>query len=269
MKTRNTLNNEVVKTNATATVNEVDKAEMTAFLNEVKKSFLDVLLDECIAFVGKGNAPDGSAFLLSEKKYFGNMAGWQYLGYVITKIVVSHRDYLPTEIIDAAHRPTESGTDVDDWRSEVVCSLVESIANGDREHAIANAFKALDNAMVVGNYKARDAKTLPKEEILDVDFRRAVEDLCSLNPVGVDDYFGKGFTQAIYALFDKVKKVHKYATAKRWQGFEYFILNMPNGQIADLLAISKQKTSANNREMVGWFIDEVNKDAKLRKALGL
>ena len=260
--TTQTLNNEVVN-NAVS--------EMTAVLNEVKKSFLDTLLDESVAFVGVGNAPDGkSAFVISDNKYFGNMNGLQYLGYLITKIVVSHRDYLPQEIIDEAHRPSEGRTEVVDWRSEVVCSLLESIANGDKENAIPNAFKALDKQMVVGNYKSRDAKTLPKEEILDQDFRLAVEDLCSLNPNGVDDYFGKGFTKAIYELFDKVKKAHKFATDKRWKCFEYYILNKPNGEIAELLAISKQKASQNNRQVLQWFIDEVNNlDAKSLANLGL
>lgn len=259
--TTQTLNNEVVN-NAVG--------EMTAVLNEVKKSFLDTLLDESVAFVGVGNAPDKSAFVISDNKYFGNMNGLQYLGYLITKIVVSHRDYLPQEIIDEAHRPSEGRTEVADWRSEVVCSLLESITNGDKANAIPNAFKALDKQMVVGNYKSRDAKTLPKEEILDQDFRLAVQDLCSLNPVGIDDYFGKGFTKAIYELFDKVKKAHKFATDKRWKCFEYYILNKPNGEIAELLAISKQKASQNNRQVLQWFIDEVNNlDAKSLARLGL
>lgn len=261
--TTQTLNNEVVN-NAVG--------EMTAVLNEVKKSFLDAVLDECITFVGKGNAPDGSAFILTDKKFFGQ-EGWRYLGYVITKIVCTHRDYLPQEIIDESRRPSTFGrfsTEVEDWRSEVVCSLMESIAKGDRENAISNAYKALDKQMVVGNYKSRDAKTLPKEEILDQDFRLAVQDLCSLNPVGIDDYFSKGFTKAIYELFDKVKKAHKFATDKRWKCFEYYILNKPNGEIAELLAISKQKASQNNRQVLQWFIDEVNNlDAKSLARLGL
>ena len=58
--TTQTLNNEVV--NSTV-------SEMTAVLNEVKKSFLDTLLDESVAFVGVGNAPDGkSAFVISDNK---------------------------------------------------------------------------------------------------------------------------------------------------------------------------------------------------------
>ena len=145
--TTQTLNNEVVN-------NAVN--EMTELLNEVKKSFLDTLLDESVAFVGVGNAPDGkSAFVISDNKYFGNMNGLQYLGYLITKIVVTHRDYLPQEIIDEARRPSEGRTEVVDWRSEVVCSLLESIAKGDKANAIPNAFKALDKQMVVGNYKNR------------------------------------------------------------------------------------------------------------------
>lgn len=266
--------NEVSKKNPTTTLNNkvVNNAvsEMTELLNEVKKSFLDTLLDESIAFVGLGNAPDGSAFVISDNKYFGGMNGLDYLGYLITKIAVTHRDYLPQEIIDESRRPSEGRTEVVDWRSEVKCSLLESIRNGDRANAIPNAFKALDGQMVVGNYKSRDAKTLPKEEILDQDFRRAVEDLCSLNPVGIDDYFGKGFTKAIYELFDKVKKAHKFATDKRWKCFEYYVLNKPNCEIADLLAISKQKASQNNREVLRWFIDEVNNlDEKTLAKLGL
>lgn len=266
--------NEVSKNTTTAHNNEIVSTavgEMTALLNEVKKSFLDTLLDESVTFVGKGNAPDGkSAFVISDNKYFGGMNGLQYLGYLITKIVVTHRDYLPQEIIDESRRPSEGRTEVVDWRSEVVCSLLESIANGDKANAIPNAFKALDGQMVVGNYKSRDAKTLPKEEILDQDFRHAVEDLCSLNPVGVDNYFGKGFTKAIYELFDKVKKAHKFATEKRWKCFEYYVLNKPNHEIADLLAISKQKASQNNREVLRWFIDEVNNlDEKTLAMLGL
>ena len=261
--------NEVAKNNAS--VNANTQAEMTAVLNEVKKSFLDTLLDECVTFVGKGNAPDGSAYVISDNIYFGNMNGLQYLGYLITKIVVTHRDYLPQEIIDESRRPSEGRTEVVDWRSEVVCSLLESIAKGDKANAIPNAFKALDKQMVVGNYKRRDAKTLPKEEILEQDFRLAVQDLCSLNPVGIEDYyFGKGFTKAIYELFDKVKKAHKFATDKRWKCFEYYILNLPNSQIAELLAISKQKASQNNRQVLQWFIDEVNNlDKKSLIALGL
>lgn len=255
--------------NATTLYNEVVNTETIALLNEVKKSFLDTVLDKCVAFVGLGNAPDGSAFIISDDKFFGKMNGLDFLGYVITKSFVNNRDYLPTEIIDEANRPSYGRTEVVDWREEVKCSLLESIANGDKENAIANAYKALDGVVVVGNYKSRDAKTLPKEEILDQDFRAVVQDLCSFNPVGVDNYFGKGFTSAIYELFDEVKKAHKFATDKRWKGFEYFILNMPNGQIADLLAISKQKASQNNREMVGWFLDEVKKNEKLANKLHL
>lgn len=256
-----TLNNEVVNDAVT---------EITELLNEVKKSFLDTLLDESVAFVGIGNAPDGSAFVISDNKYFGNMNGLDYLGYLITKIVVTHRDYLSQEIIDEARRPSYGRTEVSDWRSEVVCSLLESITNGDKKNAISNAFKALDRHMIVGNYKSRNAKTLPKEEILDQDFRLAVQDLCSLNPVGIDGYFGKGFTKAVYELFDKVKKAHKFATDKRWKCFEYYILNKPNSEIADLLAISKQKASQNNRQVLQWFIDEVNKtDEKTLATLGL
>ena len=210
--------------------------------------------------------------ILTDKKYFGQ-EGWQYLGYTITKIVCTHRDYLPEKIIAESRRPSTYGgftTEVEDWRSEVVCSLIESIAKGDRENAISNAYKALDKQMVVGNYKSRDAKTLPKEEILDQDFRRAVADLCTLIPKGIDDYFSKGFTKAIYELFDKVKKAHKFATEKRWKCFEYYILNLPNSQISDLLAISKQKASQNNRQVLQWFIDEVNNlDAKSLARLGL
>lgn len=258
-----TLNNEVVNNTV---------AEMTAVLNEVKKSFLDAVLDECITFVGNGKAPDGSNFILTDKKYFGQ-EGWQYLGYTITKIVCTHRDYLPEKIIAESRRPSTYGgftTEVEDWRSEVVCSLIESIAKGDRENAISNAYKALDKQMVNGNYKSRDAKTLPKEEILDQDFRLAVADLCTLIPKGIDGYFSKGFTKAIYELFDKVKKAHKFATDKRWKCFEYYILNLPNSQIAELLAISKQKASQNNRQVLQWFIDEVNNlDKKSLIALGL
>lgn len=263
-----TLNNEVVNTVV---------SDITAVLNEVKKNFLDAVLDECITFVGNNKAPDGSNFILTDKKYFGQ-EGWRYLGYVITKIVCTHRDYLPQEIIDESRRPHYCGsftTEVEDWRSDVVCSLIESIAKGDRENAISNAYKALDKQMVVGNYKSRDAKTLPKEEILDQDFRCVVQDLCSLNPKGVKDalgehYFSKGFEKAIYELFDKVKKAHKFATDKRWKCFEYFILNKPNGEIAELLAISKQKASQNNRQVLQWFIDEVNNlDAKSLARLGL
>ena len=251
------LNNEVVKT----------VSELVA--NEVSKSFLESVIEDNITF-------DGSRFFISDKKVNLGLNAYEYVCYVVTKKALTgfRANYLPTEVVDQAERlaePHRGWTDYHGWsvpdvREAVGLTLLESLRQGKTaREALDDGYAIIDSILNDGEYKARDNKSLPKEEILDIDFRRAVEDICSLNPIGVED----GFSKAVYTLFDAVKKAHPYATEKRWLGFEYFILNKPNNEIADLLAISKQKASKNNREMIGWFIDEVNKDRELRKALGL
>lgn len=240
----------------------------TKTLAKIKDSYLERLLDVSITYVGDGNAPDGSAFILSENKVFG-LPSYRYLAYLITKIVVARRDYLPYRIKSASLYPTDTMTDVDDWREDALASIFTSLKNGDREHAINNAFKAVNDAMVTGNYTARNAKTLPKEEVLDVDFRQAVADLCALNPEGIKEYFTADFAVAVYKLFDSVKKAHKFASVNRWTAFEYYVLNVPNADIADTLGLSTQRVSAMNRETVEWFIDAVNEDATLSKYINL
>lgn len=259
-----TLNNEVVKVTTDSAV-EV--------LHEVKKDFYTALLNESVAF--DATQPKGKQFTLSESKHFGGMQGLQYLGYLITKSIIGSREYLPSVWQSQKNIPpipygnsdptisrsetTYHGLTVVDCQEMAVSVILLAIKDGEKENAIGKAFKALSEALAPDNYGSRDAKTLPKEEILDIDFRQSVQDLCDLTPKGVDDYYGGDFTKAIYELFDKVKKAHKFATDKRWKCFEYFVLNVPNSQIAELLAISKQKASANNRQMVQWFVDEVNK----------
>ena len=269
-----TLNNEVVNTTAESVVD---------VLHEVKKNFYSTLLNESVAF--DPAQPKGKQFTLSESKHFGGMVGLQYLGYLITKSIIGSRSYLPDvwqsqkaipPIPYGNSDPTLSrsetvyhGLTVVDCQEMAVAVMLDAIFDGDKENAIAKAFKALSDALAPDNYGSRDAKTLPKEEILDVDFRQSVQDLCDLTPKGVNDYYGEDFTKAVYELFDKVKKAHKFATDKRWKCFEYFVLNVPNSQIAELLAISKQKASSNNRQMVQWFVDEVNKlDTDSLVALG-
>ncbi len=244
-------------TTATATV---------APLDEVKTSFMQAELSRIVAEVGVSHICD------MRYRRFDNVLAW--LGHVVTKKAILARPYLPDEYADLAQRLGETQTEIDDWREDVVLAVWTAIAEGDTDHAVTRAFEALARELDRrDDYKARTNKSLPKGEIVDRDFRHVAAVLTSLNPEGVkpeDDgceippesveaYAG----EKLAALFDEVKKAHPYAPQKRWKCFEYFVLNVANGDIADLLAISKQKASKNNRETVEWLLDVVKKNPEL------
>lgn len=251
-----------------------------------KRSHFDTVLDK-VKYVGRGNGTDGSAFTIEDGEVGLGLNALDWLGYEIAKVFVANRDYLPSHIQDASRRIrrvklgerdkidvlpfiTSGDAFVDDLRQTAKMSLLASLEANERDTAVANAFKALDDDASHGKYETRDYKTLPKEEVLcpiDIALIRALvrgntSYEVSFTQDGQPDLVVRyEVSQALTAIFDGVKKTHKYAftdsTCKRWMAFEYFVLNITNKDIAERLAISKQRASDMNRETCRWLLDEV------------
>lgn len=251
----------------------------TASTEGGKRSFFDEVLDKV-----KYDAVTG--YTIEDGEVGLGLDALQWLGYEVTKVAVTNRDYLPSYLQDAARRVRRvvlgkhekaeatpfitSGDDtVDGLREAVVLSLLASLEANDRCHAIANAFKALDDEVERDKYSARDRKTLPKEEVLcpvDIALIRALlngdtsYEVCLKQDERPDLVLRYEVSPALTAIFDGVKNAHPFAfkdtNGKRLLAFEYFVLNLPNDEIASRLAVSKQRASAMNREMCAWLLQE-------------
>lgn len=251
-----------------------------------------------------------------------------WLGYSITKSFVRGRPYLPNRLQDACTRlrrvakPVEvysvamplsvgqkdhakremlvsnfftSGEEeIDDWREDVVASLLTSLANDDRENAIDNAFKALNDTHTHGNYASRIRKTLPREEREWKPERAFVATLftADLSTVGgnekdldVGNVCGdlsiedRERLPRLVELFNSVKEAHKFATPEKWLCAQCYALNMPTevaiervyGEAIKVASAKSQKAldkavnscrvkySRHANEVFGWVLDEVEK----------
>ena len=256
---------------------------------ESGKTYFDTVLDK-VKYVGDGNAPDGSAFTIEDSEVGLGLTALEWLCYEVAKKFVVSRDYLPTHMQDAVRRISrvKLGSDknpvftpfitsgdaaVDDLREAVKETLLTSLREGNRKNAIGNALKALDAEIVHDKYEAREYKTLPKEEVLCPVDIGLIQSLI----VGETSYevsypsdesspeivVRYEVSPALTAIFDGVKKAHPFAftdsKCKRWQAFEYFVLNITGKEIASRLTISEQRVSALNRETCSWLLDDVKK----------
>lgn len=253
-----------------------------------RRSYFDLVLDK-VKYVGDGNAPDGSAFIIEDDEIALGLTALEWLGYEVAKKFVTSRDYLPDEYMDAARRlrrvtlgtesrPTftpfyASGVAaVDDLREAVKCSLLTSLRADDRKNAIANAFKALDAEITHDKFEARNYKTLPKEEVLcpvDIGLVEALIAGRTSYEVRWDEGVVSTYevSPALTAIFEGVKAAHQYAfkpsagadLCTRWAAFQCFALNISGKEIASRLAISEQRVSELNRTTCQWLLDEVKK----------
>lgn len=256
------------------------------------KTYFDTVLDK-VKYVGDGKAPDGSAFTIEDSEVGLGLTALEWLCYEVAKKFVVSRDYLPTHMQDAVRRISrvKLGTDtkpvytpfitsgdaaIDDLREAVKKTLLTSLREGDRKNAIGNAFKALDAEIVHDKYEAREYKTLPKDEVLcpvDIGLIEALiagetsyEVSYPSDESSPEIVVRYEVSPALTAIFDGVKNAHPFAfkatereMPKRWQAFEYFVLNVPNREIATRLAISEPRVSTLNRETCAWLLDEVKK----------
>jgi uncharacterized protein (DUF433 family) len=285
-----------------------------------ERKFYDTVLDEV-----KYSDEDGFTIEDGEERMGLNPLDW--LGYSITKAFVLHRDFLPQHLQDACvrlrrtteptkvlsvglplshgerakHKQTEvlvspyvtSGdATIDDWRAEVVASLLTSLANGQREQAVANAFKALDENSTYGKYESRSRKTAIRTEQEHKPYRAYVAtlftgdlstvggtdaDLTAATPYGALPIEDRQHLKVVSDLFDAVKEKHQFASMEKWLCAQCYALEMPTDRGIEVvygeaiqIATAKSakagekavnsarvKYSRHAHDVFGWLLDEV------------
>ncbi len=265
------------QTNAIANDEVIATLADDSLTDEVRESHLQAELSRLVELAKTFSLecyPIDDLTYLVEVGYFGHLDFLHYAAAVASKHATLARNaYLPYDLVDSARKFVELTNEVQEWREDFVLAVCEAVRDGNVAHAITRGFEAIAKAIDSrDDYKSRDRKTLPKEEVCDRDLRFATQQICSLNPEGVEPeqdecslpplgakkYFSTPKQgNALVAAFDEVKRKHPYATAKRWKCFEYVVLKKPTAETAKLLAISKQRVSAMASEVRTWIRTEI------------
>lgn len=216
-------------------------------------------------------------------------------------VTVPVREF-PSAIVTASRRlATESGNpEVDDWRELVTEVLLRELKAGNRETALDKARSALYDDFDK-NRRLDTYKTLPKEEVLDLDFKASNEQLrCSvlgddwaerltdevskrkgcasfatpteeIEQLRCSGEFSSDFSEELTAFFHEVKENKgKFWGLSRWYTIFANSENIPNCEIAKQLDLSQAAVSKNISEsQLAFYSYAVEKNPKFVKPMVL